>query len=646
MVEKKPKNSPRLYFLNERHQLAPSEKDRGGTHSKILDVDWKSHGTNLGSTLRKVRNLTKESRDSCYLDRVYMIAAPTGSVVKSSKAKGAKGGRRHHEVRIAGPEAQIIERMGFDLLSVQLDGSAIVHATYERIKQMELSLDHLENLRQRDRNVWAHLQELRTIPASYKASLNWWQEQDKRRITWDSVVDLQPFLTRREIGDVISTIMKGLSSHDRLVQIGAEFSGRTWIFAELTPETIEFLASKFASIFSIHPPIKGVTVDQGNTVAKVGTPTNIPSDPTALPCVAIFDTGIPSDHSILGQYIRRRIVGEHTGGQVCCDHGSKVATRVVFGDVKCDLNGQPIETLEPACSVYDVRLGDGPGEIYTSAIDSAMRSLTEAAPDVRVINMSFDSNRDLSAFEGSYRDAVLRQVADLDNRIFANDLLVVVAAGNSIPGVVPQLPYPHHIDDPQWKLRSWPRSFNALTCGGTANELCPDGIATERGAPSPFTRIGPGFGKSPKPDFSAHAGNTEDEYQHRPGSGLGVWSCNDIGLWEDSPGTSYAAPLLARDAARTFHFLQQYCKGSSRPFACLVKACLAMYARRPKLSPHLKKLADRTISGIIRSTAQSPPPITLPARAVTMELFSSSKKERRQLATAISVADLLELYGS
>jgi len=596
MAEQKPKTSPRLYLLNERHQLAPSDKEQGGRHSKVLDVDWASHGSTLKSELQKVRAKTVESRDAGYIVRAFMVAAPADSVVKSSAAKDATDGKKAHEIRIAGRESQLIERMGFDLLAVQPDGSAIVHATDERIEQMALSLEHLADLRQKDQNVWAHLQELRTIPVSYKTSIKWWQERDKLGNSWDSVIDLQAFLSRKEIGDVIASIEDFLTAEDRLIRIGTEFSGRTWIRAALTSESIMNLAQGFESVFSIHPPIRAEAVDVGDeTSVNNSSASSTQLDSAALPCVAVFDTGIPSDHRLLGRFIRRTIVGEDTGGQVCCDHGSKVATRIVFGDVKCDHRGDPITPLEAACSVYDVRLGDGPRTIYGPAIDPAFRSLTEAAPDVRVINLSFDSNTDLSALDGSHRDAVLRQIADLDNRIFAHDMLVVVAAGNSVEGVLPQKPYPNHVDDPQWQLRSWPRCFNALTCGGTADEFSEDGVASERGAPSPFTRIGPGFANSPKPDFSAHAGNSGTAYQYQPGSGLGVWASNDMGLWEDSSGTSYAAPLLARDAARTFHFLQQYCESGSRPFACLVKACLALHAQRPPLSPNLKKLADRTL---------------------------------------------------
>ena len=271
-----------------------------------------------------------------------------------------------------------------------------------------------------------------------------------------------------------------------------------------------------------------------------------------------------------------------------------VASRVVFGEVECD-RGSPTKPLVPACSVYDIRIGEGPGKIYPDGVEPVFGMMASNAPDVRVFNLSIDADTDVDALEASYRDAWMRRIADLDNRIFSDDVLVVVAAGNSVPGVIPNPSYPRHVDDLQWRLRAWPRCFNAITCGGTADKLNPDGVAKEAGAPSPFTRIGPGLAKSPKPDFSAHAGNSNAEYRYQPGSELGVWVNNADGLWEDINGTSHAAPLLARAAARTFALLQQRCESGSRPFACLVKACLALHAKRPELSRSLHKLADRTL---------------------------------------------------
>jgi hypothetical protein len=122
-------------------------------------------------------------------------------------------------------------------------------------------------------------------------------------------------------------------------------------------------------------------------------------------------------------------------------------------------------------------------------------------------------------------------------------------------------------------------------------------------APSPFTRIGPGFAKSPKPDLSDSAGNFGINY--RPLVGAGVWGLSTLGHPVERFGTSFAAPLLAREAAFVFEELRSKCPGDSRPFACAAKAVLALTADdvASRLSEALQPLAKRTI-GFGRAKAE------------------------------------------
>ncbi len=147
-----------------------------------------------------------------------------------------------------------------------------------------------------------------------------------------------------------------------------------------------------------------------------------------------------------------------------------------------------------------------------------------------------------------------------------------------------------------WALHSYPRAFNALTCGGVVPaRMSAGGLAAEPEAPSPFTRVGPGFANSPKPDFCASAGNTNADY--RPLAGTGVWGFSALSEALEGFGTSYAAPLLAREAAFVFEELRPKCPGDSRPFACAVKAVLALTADdiAKRLSEALQSFAKRTI---------------------------------------------------
>lgn len=604
--------APRLYLLNERHQLAPTPKEGGRQPQPVREVNWKSHGGNLRQSIESFRSARKASPDPTSQKRLFVVATPPKSLTRSSESEKAKDGGLPFKVDLAGKQSQVISRLGFDLLGVTKDGSAIVHASDERIEQMAQSLGRLDELRTRDKNRWAHITNLTEIPTDYKTSLEWWGSPTRNALL-ESAIDLQPCLTRPETDLVIKAISSLLKDGEKLKRTGKEFTGRTWLAAVLRPKTILHLAEKFQSIYSIHPPL--VAIAAGPPKRSSASPSRHRQplaasdvDRRALPCVAVIDTGIPSEHVWLSPY--RRLghqIGDGTSGEVQDDHGSLVASRIVFGEVECD-QGMPPEDLIGACSVFDVRVGngmnpDGSSYVDPSVIHDVIGKVTGSARDIRVFNLSVDSQAHLDFYEGSLKDAWLRRIEDLDNRAFSEDILLVVAAGNSPRGLVPEPGYPNHAKQPEWSLGAWSRCFNALTCGGSADRPATgDEVTKELGSPSPFTRVGPGFAKSLKPDLAAHAGNCGPDYQYAKSTGVGVWCCNDSGLWEDHAGTSFAAPLIAREAARTFAFLQAKCESSARPFAALVKATLALHARPPTdLSPRVQKLAESTLGyGAVR----------------------------------------------
>ena len=132
-----------------------------------------------------------------------------------------------------------------------------------------------------------------------------------------------------------------------------------------------------------------------------------------------------------------------------------------------------------------------------------------------------------------------------------------------------------------------------MTCGSFVGRLVPGGLVGNLGWPSPFTRVGPGLCGTPKPDFSEHGGNASTTMQFAPG--LGVYGLNEAGLWEDQCGTSFAAPILAREAAFAIQLLQKVCISGARPYAVTVKAFLALTATTPQFDGLIKNLADRAL---------------------------------------------------
>jgi hypothetical protein len=265
--------------------------------------------------------------------------------------------------------------------------------------------------------------------------------------------------------------------------------------------------------------------------------------------------------------------------------------------------------------------------VNSKSVLTAMEAVVGAFPDVRVFNLSFGTYGPLASYGPVEHREVLITLRDLDNFIFARDVAVVVAAGNTPQGVVPAKAYPDHLDDETWALGPWCMGFNTLTCGSTVGHASPSGLARTVHWPSPFTRVGPGLSGAPVPDFAAHGGDCTPDYRYAPT--LGVWACSADGTWEDHLGTSHSAPILAREVAQTLQYLQGVCVTGARPFAVTAKAFLVLTAARPELPPRIRPLAERTIGRGYASAARLRHPGAGSAVVLWQGILESSKDVAR-----------------
>jgi Subtilase family len=608
----------RNFFLNEHHELGRGQKEGGGRVPEFVGINWGTKGTRISRSLAHVRDVVSHSSDPLRGSRYFVLARPTPELEKKSKAiRKAPEGKLAVKTNYSEADSRVFGRLGLDLVQVNQDGSATVHASPSRFEQLLHSSQMLEGLGSREKVRWATLDSFEPVPHQFILDQEWLKEL-RLKVLVDTVIELQPLLTTVETDQVTRAVAELLarSSGELLQGIGTDFSGRRWLRGKLLRDSLIKLAKTFFSIQSIHPPLFAFFLAPPVPVraARPSSPNpTVPVRPADLPCVAVLDTGVPNDHLQLRFYRRGQYVAPPPAvGSPSGDHGSMVASRVVFGDLDCT-NTIPSNPAAE-CSFYDVNIALDDKKTDEKSVLPALAAIVGVAPDVRVFNLSFDNVRPLDSETATVRREKLLLVQDLDNFIFANDVLVIVAAGNSPPGFPPAIPYPGHLDQPEWSLGTWPRTFNALTCGSFIERIHPNGVANEPGAPSPFTKVGPGLCDSPKPDFAEHGGNGNATYNFQPG--LGVWGCTAAGRWEDWAGTSFAAPLLARQGAITLRQLQQFCEPGTRPFAVAAKAYLALTATQHELSDALAPLAKRTLG---RGKASSGPlQKPRPDRAVIM----------------------------
>jgi hypothetical protein len=550
--------------------------------------------------LKQTATKLRQSRDPTREQRYFFLARPVQQLTKSSTdLRKAPKGTYAEDTDFAREHTRVFGRLGLDLIEVTDDGDAVVHARPERFEQLTTRAESLDDLGAREQARWATVDSFDVIPLELRIDHAWLHRLRREKLA-DVVIELQPLLTRVEIENVMRAISDLLAreSSEQLKGTGTDFSGRQWLRGLVSPRSLKAIARDFFSVQSLHEPLYSVAAARksgSRPRSPAGETHRIPHNVDRLPCVAVFDTGIPAGHRYLSPYRRGQFTApDVTGGPG--DHGSAVASRIVFGEQDFGGGLDGVDAIAGSCRYLDVNVAGGMNTIHDKSVFDALQGVVGAYPDVRVFNFSFGAQRPLADCDAVERRERMLLVQDLDNFVFAHDVVVVVAAGNTPAGVVPLNPYPDHVDDANWRLGHWATGFNTMICGSSVGHLSPGGLVRRIGWPSPFTRIGPGLCDCPVPGFSAPGGNQNVQHGFEPG--LGVWVCSNAGLWEDRAGTSYAAPILSREVAFAFDLLQRYCQSGARPFSVTAKAFLALTAEKPydeDVRARVVELCQRTL---------------------------------------------------
>lgn len=596
-MAERPPVAPRTFLLSEAHEHARGEHDGGGRVPGFSRIDWSAKGERLAASLRATRLAAQGTGDPLRATRFFLLSKPEDEVARDSKARDAKDGAKRVTADFAGKHARVFERLDLELLRVTEDGDALVHARPETLDQLEATAARLSDAGKGDQARWAFLREFRLPPIESRVDVAWLRQLDPE-VSQRVIVEFQPVLTRGEVDLLIQAIRGRLASEkgEHATEGGRDLSGRRWLRASMQPETIRHFAAEFPSIQSIHEPLTATLF--AASPARPESKAHAPKSAAAgeLPVVAIVDAGIPREHPLLADYRRGEYRHRDADQTDPGDHGSRIASRVVFGEVIADRPGYAPE--QGRCRYLDVivradRNSRDEPELDSKGIFEALGDVARNYPDVRVFNLSLGTYLALDRFPESLRQERLTELQDLDNFAFENDALVVVAAGNTRPGVRPNVDYPRHVNEPDWGLGALAAGFNTMVVGGYVARPNTDGLGRRQGWPSPFTRIGPGVAGAPVPNFSASAGDCTDAYRWKPG--LGVWTTSKSGDWEDAIGTSLAAPVVAREAAFLLQEFKGRCLPGVQPFASTVKAFLALVAR--------PEAPDATLSGAVRILA-------------------------------------------
>jgi hypothetical protein len=581
---------PVSFFLNESHELLRAEKDGGGGNRKLAPIDWVVKGNRIEKSLSRTVDELVKYDDPGVANHLYLLAKPQPTVrtLHESKKRGTTS-EEDVPTSFSGADSRVFTRLGAEMLRVDESGSAIVHLRPSHAQQLKSTAAKLHDLGPREQARWITVDAFDLIPPELRLDEVWFQRLGDQKVV-DSVIELQPLLNRVEVDSVVRALFASIQVNapegQRISGSGSDFSGRNWLRARLSKKALRVLAERFPSIQSLHSPLLSQVAGLAFPPLPIAP---LPSQPSAnAPRVGVVDTGIPANHLVLAPFRQGEFKTQYSQGGYGT-HGSQVASRVVFGE---GIKTAGANT-SPAIGFLDINVAFTETQIDDKQVIGALQAIVSTSPDVRVFNLSFD-NEPLSRLSPIMRAERLLLTQDLDNFIYQNDVLLVISAGNTPPGIIPAEGYPENWNNEGWKLGAYACSFNSLTCGSYVSELTASpSVVQDIGWPSPFCRVGPGIARSFKPDFSAPGGNASPNYSC--GQGLGVPVLNNAGQWIENCGTSFAAPLLSREAAIAFRLLESISAVGSRPFSATVKAFLALTSKAPVTVSATKELASRTL---------------------------------------------------
>ncbi|MFZ6800085.1 S8 family anti-phage peptidase IteS [Undibacterium sp. Di24W] len=261
---------------------------------------------------------------------------------------------------------------------------------------------------------------------------------------------------------------------------------------------------------------------------------------SGLPVVAVFDSGVDPTSAHLQPWIASRdtyILPPDTNFV----HGTAVASLVVDSR---GLNGQhPYFPMAAACRIHDVcALESGPYGAQQGDLIIRLREAIAKHPEVKVWNLSL-GGAEIGDDEFSEFGRELDALSDVHGVLF------VVAAGNYKD--VPRRGWPAQSVAMADRISIPADSVRALTVGAITH-LESAASLVRIAEPAPYSRRGPGPVFTPKPDL-VHVGGNADTLLQTAGIGVNVLTC--AGTVSNGCGTSYASPIAAGLAARTWHSL-------------------------------------------------------------------------------------------
>ncbi|WP_197274817.1 S8 family serine peptidase [Halolactibacillus sp. JCM 19043] len=268
-----------------------------------------------------------------------------------------------------------------------------------------------------------------------------------------------------------------------------------------------------------------------------------------LPIICVLDDGISFPDNIAASVVGRWVAPDINYNTSA--HGTKVASRIIFGDNLADQINNKI--LVPKARVIDAVISDGNNVTETKIIHRIRKAVQDIKHVTTTFCLAFNDNT--SSVFGE--KTVSKLAFELDVLSYKEGVNFVVSMGNhKLWKDLDDINDIYNHDDA--RVASPAESFYSLSIGSITKDQHPDSISNIN-ALSPFSRIGYGFANSYKPDLVYPGGNVckRNKRCFIPKTS-DMLVINSNGFITLDFGTSFSTPLAAFDLSSLQYSVIEY----------------------------------------------------------------------------------------
>jgi subtilisin family serine protease len=515
----------------------------GGGGGAYQRTEYKKHSNKIFREAQELSQFFESSTDHATMQRRYFrIELPEESNILSSSE-----GKKISEVVLGNLVGAPSKNIGHF--------STLESSFATLLEQIKVYNETATNV---GKSKFASIENISSIPENEKVSVELTKLIEAKQYSGEILVTLFTDLSREEQETIKKAINFYLLQKEGAIISEVDTSQGKLLRVRTKSEDVNKLAKQFLSIQSIDP-IEEVIVESAKQGEKIEDRVTVTSNESKA-TVCIFDSGISKGSKFLDQ----SILGfeEPIGPPFNTDHGTFVASRIIYGNSLRDAisKGQ----LNPEIKVLSVCMitHDDIGNPKPARGDEFIKILRDTVErwhrQIKVYNLSMNLTNQ-NVYDGAMvtDDNVGAVAAEIDNLSRKYGVLFILTTGNyPVSSLIPKPtePYPNYFNKIDSRMLRPGEAMLALTVGSIADRDN-DGSMAKSHTPSPFTRKGPGFNEYRKPDLVAQGGNYATNWRHFDDlsvAGIGG-SGNHISYGN---GTSFAAPLISRLAAKTFEHIE------------------------------------------------------------------------------------------